>query len=153
MLFSPHRRRGARFQPSGLADVVRAWVVQTAAPGPGTAPAPAAASATATEAGGARSVQIERVRGGDGVLVAVGGREAGGSADETLPGGGEDVKVLLLGGGRRAAEEVQRGKVVQLWPPIWDVGLPRELSEGKRGHDRKEAEMEPWTVGVMWKVL
>ncbi|KAI9817051.1 MAG: Chitin synthase, class 1 [Thelocarpon impressellum] len=140
-LFSPHRK-GARFQPAGLADVVRAWVVATGY-------LPGTTTSTADGPGGGRLEVREAKTGGDGLIV-IRGRRSTGDAPE---GRGEDeVKMLLLGAGagargrgRDEEAQVRAGREVSVSAPVWDVTLGFGDGDGR--------DEETWKVGVGWRLV
>ena len=80
-------------------------------------------------------VRIEDVRGGKGGCGTVLGSREGG-------GGGGEVKMLLSergpGEGLKRAEDVERGRIVGVRRPVWEV----ELDGGER-----------WGVGAGWSVV
>ncbi|KAF1983259.1 hypothetical protein K402DRAFT_456672 [Aulographum hederae CBS 113979] len=140
--FSPHRR-GQKFVPGGMADVVRGWVVDAAAThsssysryGSGYGRGYGREDVSGAATGGAAEVLVEEV--GDG-----GGGRNGGKGPCFVRGRlkeGKEVKVLLVGLGKGVGEagRLKMGDTVRVGMPSWEV----------------EVDGEVWGVGVEWGVV
>ncbi|KAL2071677.1 hypothetical protein VTL71DRAFT_12912 [Oculimacula yallundae] len=139
--FSPHRK-GQKYIPGGLAAEVRDWLINLE-------------SAIPASGGGKRDgewvvrVMVDDIKGGlrEGMtlvrgrqVVVVGNEDGGGKGGEMVDTLGV-VKVILAGegagSGLQKGKAVEKGKMVGIKGPVWDVVI----------------EGEKWGVGVDWKVL
>lgn len=118
--FSPHRR-GEKFVPGGMAATMQQWVIETGQ----------SAFHSRKGQGYLRGedyvlrVKVQSVRGGSPLLVEA--RQSDGTMD----------KLLLVVDAKNESIEVEKGSVVGIRAPTWDV----------------ELDGQSWTIGVDWKLL
>ncbi|KAJ4414782.1 hypothetical protein N0V85_003002 [Neurospora sp. IMI 360204] len=159
-IFSPQRRRGARYVPGGLASELRDWLLEVKG-GSGTEPTPVAATAhLAVET-------IKKCGPGISMTLVTGRPMIGGPAGTKVP---RSYRALLAGDGRmeglsgsgagvenkpageeEGADEPDRkplvpGAMVAIAPPAWDIDLGEE-EEDDQGDKGK------WAVAYRWDVL
>ncbi|KAI1463883.1 uncharacterized protein F4812DRAFT_444828 [Daldinia caldariorum] len=148
--FSPHRRRGAKYIPGGLADSVRDWFVDVWAGA--TTVGVGARRDGEGEGGWIARILVDGVQGSAGMTLVTGrrvtGEEDGGlnTAEEKdgweSDGTGRNARIVLAGSqkvvGLEKGLEVRPGSVVGVGGPSWEVVVP--------GQGR-------WGVVCEWAVL
>lgn len=159
-IFSPQRRRGARYVPGGLASELRDWLLEVKG-GSGTEPTPVAATAhlsveTIKKCGPGINMTLVTGRpmigGPDGTKVPRSFRAllAGDGRMEGLSGSGAGVESKLEGEEQGADEPARKplvpGAMVAIAPPAWDIDLGEE-EEDDQGDKGK------WAVAYRWDVL
>ncbi|KAK3957018.1 hypothetical protein QBC32DRAFT_978 [Pseudoneurospora amorphoporcata] len=159
-IFSPQRRRGARYVQGGLASELRDWLLEVKG-GSGTEPTPVAATAhlaveTIKKCGPGISMTLVTGRpmigGPDGTKVPTSFRAllAGNGRMEGLSGSGAGVESKPEGEEEDADEPTRKplvpGAMVAIAPPAWDIDLGEE-EEDDQGDKGK------WAVAYRWDVL
>ena len=159
-IFSPQRRRGARYVPGGLASELRDWLLEVKG-GSGTEPTPVAATAhlaveTINKCGSGISMTLVTGRpmigGPDGTKVSKSFRAllAGDGRMEGLSGSGAGVESKPEGEEEDAngtdRKPLVPGAMVAIAPPAWDIDLGEE-EEDDQGDKGK------WAVAYRWDVL
>lgn len=137
-VFSPHRRRDAKYVRGGLAAEVRDWFVDIWA-GTGTV--------TARREGWTARLRVDEARGAPGAVLVTGRHVRDDDADGSGNGDGDggsrgSVRVVLAGSprltGLAKGEEVRQGLVVGIGKPTWEVSIQ---DQGR------------WAVVCEWAVL
>ncbi|KAK3392134.1 hypothetical protein B0T20DRAFT_74917 [Sordaria brevicollis] len=159
-IFSPQRRRGARYVPGGLASELREWLLEVKG-GSSTEPTPVAATAhlaveTIKKCGPGVSMTLVTGRpmigGPDGTKVPISYRAllAGDGRMEGLSGSGAGVESKPEGEDDTTDEPARKplvpGSMVAIAPPAWDIDLGEE-EEDDQGDKGK------WAVAYRWDVL
>lgn len=160
-IFSPQRRRGARYVPGGLASELREWLLEVKG-GSSTEPTPVAATAHLAvetikkcEPGVSMTLVTGRpmIGGPDGTKVPINYRAllAGDGRMEGLSGSGAGVESKPEGEDDTADEPARKpllpGAMVAIAPPAWDIDLGEEEEEDDQGDKGK------WAVAYRWDVL
>ncbi|XXH03902.1 hypothetical protein Hte_010310 [Hypoxylon texense] len=146
--FSPHRRKGAKYIPGGLAASVRDWFVDVWA-GATTG----AGIATRRDGGGGNGdewvarIRVDEVKAAPGMALITGRhvREDDDSSDDNRndkDAGLRGVKVVLAGSprvvGLAKREDVRQGSVVGIGRPTWEISIQ---DQGR------------WAVVCEWAIL
>ncbi|KAI4862069.1 hypothetical protein F4820DRAFT_431744 [Hypoxylon rubiginosum] len=149
--FSPHRRKGAKYVPGGLAASVRDWFVDVWA-GATTGAGAGAGAAARRDGGGSNSdgwvarVRVDEVKAAPGMALITGRHVRDDDDNDEHEHDGDaglrGVRVVLAGSPRVAGlakrEDVRQGSVVGIGRPTWEVSIQDQ------GH---------WAVVCEWAIL
>lgn len=141
--FSPHRK-GRKYVPGGIAETLQGWVMEASHSAQRGVPSTLASwglpSGTAPDRVMLKLLDIGTSSGSDQPFRTGSATDVDGSLGDEHSSEGLTVNVLFLAQGPRSSlqdENFQRGAMVEVKPPYWDV----------RVHDRL------WMIAVVWTLV